>query len=340
MEETETVQVALAQLSEMTGVRGTYVANAHPADKGTDGSLILTTDKEEYRFLVMVKHNLRESHLSFLREAITWGSNVLVVTNYASDNIKQQLRKENVFYLDTSGNAYIKSDQFFIFVQGQKEKEAAKPKVNKVFNATGLKVLFALLNEPEMYTYNYRYIAQHSGVALGSVAAIMQDLKELEYLVQVDEQTWKLKDRKALLDRYVMEYGENLRPKLFAGKYRFLNAASHWQDLKLNRHKTYWGGEPAADLLTHYLKPEQFILYSSESKAELMKNYRLVPDSGGNVTVYSLFWYPDKYPKWQLSVAVPIVPPVLVYADLMLTNDSRTTETAHKVYEQQLSHLI
>jgi hypothetical protein len=338
MEERETIQVALAQLGEVAGVRGTY-AEPRTAGNGSDGTIILTAGKVEGRFPVTVKNNLRESQLPFLKEAITRERNALVVTNYASDNLKQQLRKENIFYLDTSGNAYIRSDQLFIFVQGQKEKEAAKPKVNKVFNATGLKVLFALLNEPEMHTYSYRYIAQHSGVALGSVAAIMQDLKELEYLVQIDEQTWKLRDRKALLNRYVMEYGENLRPKLFAGKYRFLNASFHWQDLKLNRHKTYWGGEPAADLLTHYLKPEQFILYSSESKAELMKNYRLVPDPGGNITVYSLFWNPGNYPKWQLSVAVPIVPPVLVYADLMLTNDSRTTETAHKVYEQQLSHL-
>lgn len=339
MDERETIQVALTQLREVAGVRGMYADHVHDAGEGSDGTITLAVGKVEGRFPVTVKNNLRESHLPFLKKAITQGSNALVVTNYASDNVKHQLREENIFYLDTSGNAYIQSDQLFIFVQGQKEKEAAKPKVNKVFNATGLKVLFALLNEPEMYTYSYRYIAQHSGVALGSVAAIMQDLKELEYLVQLDEQTWKLKDRKGLLDRYAMEYGENLRPKLFAGKYRFLSDKLHWQDLKLDRHKTYWGGEPAADLLTHYLKPEQFILYSSENKAELMKNYRLVPDNDGNITVYSLFWNPGNYPKWQLSVAVPIVPPVLVYTDLMLTNDSRTTETAHRVYEQQLSHL-
>jgi hypothetical protein len=336
MEERDTVEAALAQLEEVAGVRGKYAGNA---DAGTDGTIMLTMGQTEGHFPVVIKNNLRESHLPFLKEAITRGGNALVITSYASDNVKQQLRKENIFYLDTSGNAYIRSDQLFIFVQGQKEKEGAKPKVNKVFNATGLKVLFALLNEPEMYTYNYRYIAQHSGVALGSVSAVMQDLKELEYLVQVDEHTWKLKNRKALLDRYVMEYGENLRPKLFAGKYRFLDAHFYWRDLKLNGHKTGWGGEPAADLLTHYLKPEQFILYSSESKPELMKNYRLVPHIGGNITVYSSFWNPDNYPKWRLLPAAPIVPPVLVYADLMLLNDGRATETARKVYEQQLSHL-
>jgi len=333
MEEKETVRAALAQLEEVAGIQGKYAGNR------TGGTVMLTVGKTEGHFAVVIKNNLRESHLPFLREAITRGSNALVVTNYASDQVKQQLRKENIFYLDTSGNAYIRSDQLFIFVQGQKEKEAAKPKVNKVFNATGLKVLFALLNEPEMYTYGYRYMAQHSGVALGSVGAVMQDLKELEYLVRMDEHAWKLKNRKALLDRYVMEYGENLRPKRFVGKYRFLDARCHWRDLQLNGRKTYWGGEPAAELLTHYLKPERFILYSSESKAELMKNYRLVPDSGGNITVYSSFWNPGNYPKWQSSLAAPIVPPVLVYADLMLLNDGRATETAHKVYEQQLSHL-
>ena len=95
--------------------------------------------------------------------------------------------------------------------------------------------------------------------------------------------------------------------------------------------KTLWGAEPAGDLLTDYLRPGELTMYTLEDKRELIKNYRLIPDEKGNVKVYQKFWNYDE-------VNDNIVPPLLVYIDLMNTNDRRCKETAQKIYEQLLQN--
>jgi len=63
----------------------------------------------------------------------------------------------------------------------------------------------------------------------------------------------------------------------------------------------------------------------------------LVPDpKNGNVIVYSIFWNPINNLSLNLE-NLKIVNPLLVYADLLATNDSRNFETANKIYEQYLS---
>jgi hypothetical protein len=93
--------------------------------------------------------------------------------------------------------------------------------------------------------------------------------------------------------------------------------------------KTYWGGEPGADLLTNHLHPAILTLYTEETRTELIKNYRLIPDVDGNVIVYQKFWKFD-------DVNYSIAPPLLIYADLLYTNETRCIETAAILYEKIL----
>ena len=91
--------------------------------------------------------------------------------------------------------------------------------------------------------------------------------------------------------------------------------------------KRFWGGEPAADLLTDYLKPEEFTIYTNETQQEIIKRYRWVPDDNGEIYGYKKFWNNDIGNK---------APALLVYAELMETKDSRCIETANLIYEQYL----
>lgn len=60
-----------------------------------------------------------------------------------------------------------------------------------------------------------------------------------------------------------------------------------------------------------------------------MKKYRLVPDNNGNVKVFKKFWEND-------AVNNNVVPPLLVYTDLINQGDRRCTETAQKIYDEYL----
>jgi hypothetical protein len=72
----------------------------------------------------------------------------------------------------------------------------------------------------------------------------------------------------------------------------------------------YWGGEPAAEKLTRYLKPAQFTIYAREPIAKLVAAGRMRADSNGNVEVLDAFW--NSEPEKELP---DVVPPILVYAD-------------------------
>ena len=133
------------------------------------------------------------------------------------------------------------------------------------------------------------------------------------------------------MTKWADEFSKNLKPTLLIGTFRFLKEDDllAWKDLKLDITKTVWGGEPAGDLLANYLHPAEFTIYTDESRNELIKNYKLIPDEKGNVKVYQKFW------KWDNSTQ-NTAPPLIVYTDLMAISDRRCIETAQKIYDEYL----
>jgi hypothetical protein len=61
-----------------------------------------------------------------------------------------------------------------------------------------------------------------------------------------------------------------------------------------------------------------------------MKKWRLIPDPAGKVQLYEKFWNNNTDQKY--------APEILVYADLILTNDPRCIETAQMIYDKYLAN--
>jgi hypothetical protein len=164
---------------------------------------------------------------------------------------------------------------------------------------------------------------------LGNINYIYNGLKDLGFLIRKNKDTYLLTRKKELLEKWMGAYEEKLKPSLKIGNFRFAkeNDFANWKNLDIQPEKTCWGGEAAADLLTDYLRPAELMLYTRESRSELMKNYRLIPDQEGPVSIYQKFWHQPE---------AITAPPLLVYADLMNTHDKRSLETAEKVYDKFL----
>ena len=91
----------------------------------------------------------------------------------------------------------------------------------------------------------------------------------------------------------------------------------------------------AAAKLTKYLKPEQVTIYTQKTPGELLLTNKLKKDPNGDVEILEAFWQTEyDWPHPEL------VPPLLIYADLLATGDARNIETARMIYEQQLTGLI
>jgi hypothetical protein len=115
------------------------------------------------------------------------------------------------------------------------------------------------------------------------------------------------------------------------GNFSFSNKEKiiSWEKIVLALPQTQWGAEPAGALITNFLRPEEFIMYTSKSKLDIMKEMRLLPDANGKIRLYQKFWIDEEDMN-------PYVPEILVYADLLNHGDPRNAEIAQRIDEQYL----
>ena len=257
----------------------------------------------------------------------------LLIADYINPIMAERLKAMDIWFLDAVGNTYINAKPVFIYIKGNKvaEKTTAKP-LQRAFRPSGLKLTYALLCNPELVNQPYRDIAQTAEVALGTVGWVIRDLVEIGHIVDMGERGRRLKNRKKLLERWLIAYPEQLRPKLETGRYRALDP-DWWQTADLHNLQAYWGGEIAADRLTHYLKPEIITIYVMEKWARKLKlTNKLRKDPNGNIEILNTFWDVEN----ELN-RTDTVNPILIYADLMASGDPRNIETAQIIYEQELA---
>ena len=274
----------------------------------------------------------------------------MLVADYVNPNMADKLRKMEVPFIDAEGNAYINEKPLYVFIkknkgqttrdnniQGMKEAQ----KRGRAFKPTGLKVLYALIRDPKLVYAPYREIAGIAGVALGTVGWVINDLKQGGYLVTTGKTKKRLKNKKQLLDKWVDAYLENLRPKQFIGTFATDNEY-WWQkmDHQIVEYGARWGGEVAAAKLTGHLKPEKVTIYlptEGEKYKQLFTDQRMRKNPDGNIHVYRAFWNQDLNYQFDHT---DIVDPLIVYADLLGTEDIRNFETARMIYDKELSELI
>jgi hypothetical protein len=282
------------------------------------------------RFLAEIKRDVRNHNIPKFLEKGPWP--ILVIAETIYPRTREELQKNNVCYLETTGNAYIKlPPAYFIFIDHKRPKTKAK-EINRAFTKTGLKVIFLFLLDENNVNLPYRVIAEKAGVALGVVNNVINGLKKGRLIAEKNKKELLLADKQALLDKWIAAFDERLKPTLLLGRFNFLasNDFLTWRTIKLKPDTTLWGGEPAGDLYTDNLNPEILTIYTNETKAELMKNYKMVPNEKGNIHAYRKFW------KHTDQAIENVVPPILAYTDLINTGNKRCIETAQKLYEEYI----
>lgn len=323
MKETEIVSRAVEKLLKVAEIEATWKENA---TNEFDGIITFNMKDVKITLNALIKKELRKHQLNLLEEL----KNPIIIAERIFPNIKRELRDKNVAYLEANGNIYLKTNNFFLWLETQKPVPTKKEKGNRAFTKTGLKVLFHFLVDEELVKLTYRQIANITDVALGNVNNIFNGLKETGFLLKLNKNEFILNNKKELLQKWATAYKETLQPTLEVGRFRFADEKNfiHWRNIQLQKGKTWWGGEPAGDLQTNYLRPGEITLYTTETRNELMKNYRLIPDPEGDVVVYKKFWNDE------LRNENDAVPLLLTYVDLVNTRDKRCLETAEMVYKK------
>lgn len=322
--EEEIIYKVLQLLEDKTGLKGRWYANAN--DKNIDGKVELRQGATKVTIAAAFKKEVKTVQLVQFYQLKETYPDLIIIAEVIYPAIREQLRKMQVNYIDAGGNCFIKKNDWIILLEGFKTEAPRDTRKDRAFTKTGLVLLFHFLNDENYLNVTYRQMAEDHDIALGNINYIMNSLKDQDFLIQVDKKQFKLTRKPALLEEWITAYEQKLKPTLFLGNFRFLNGFDKdWHKLPLKNHETQWGGEPAANILTNYLKPAKLTLYTLENKTALIKKYRLVPDEKGNLAIYKKFW------KFQDGDET--VPPMLVYADLLNTNDPRNLETARRIYD-------
>ena len=261
----------------------------------------------------------------------------ILVADYINPKIAEHLKRLDVQFMDTAGNAYINAPGQFVYIRGNKQRlEFTTKEKNRAFETTGLKVVYAFLREPDLVNRPYRQIAEMTGVANGTIGWVMNGLKEAGYLRDLGQGKGKrLVDLHGLFRRWVEAYPLKLQKKLDLGTWTAGNP-TWWVDLEIEEFGAVWGGELAAEKLTHYLQPKEATVYLPKARLkEFANGVRLRREADtpyaekGIVRLYEMFWTPEN--TWTETTD-----PILTYADLTKTGDPRNLETAKLVYEKYI----
>lgn len=321
--EKEAIHTALQNLRQITGIDVIWYDNGP-----LDGTLDFIVGNHKCTYKVEFKNELRYHNFHTIEEHFIQNRNLLLIARHIFPKLKAELRNKEIPYLEINGNIYLKNNNLFFFIDTQKPLQIEKNKGNRAFTKTGLKVLFYLLQNKEAINLTQRELAEFTNVGLGTIPQVIEGLKDTGYLIPLNNKTYIWENRTDLLDRWIAAYATELRPKLIKDRYAL---KGNWHELEFDQNKTVWGGEPAADILTNYLRPEKFIVYTKENRMDLIKKYKLMPDTKGEIEVLDMFWE---------QMNEKTAPPLLIYAELMMESGKRNKETAEIIFNEYIRENI
>jgi hypothetical protein len=263
-------------------------------------------------------------------------SKAVLFADFVNPVMAEKFRQQRIPFVDCAGNLFLKNDQFNIYVKGKKLARLGNRRVRgRAFNPAGLKLIFAIFNQPQFLHVSYRDISNKVNIALGSVGPVIDDLYASGYIL--DDGQRRLVNKKRLFERWVDGYLEKLRPKQILACYT-CGDESWWKNAEPAEFQGVWGGEVIIAKSTPFMLPETISLYfSSELKQKEFANYYgLKKDNEGGICMYKSFWSPI----YAGDENIDGLSPMIVYADIVDSINPGSWDVAKTFYGEAIEHLL
>ena len=297
-------------------------------DETYDGVIYI----QDVAFSYLIEQDVTSTNYGRIKrrlEQIEAGGNmpILLIGGYISSSLYSDLKQGRINFIDSVGNCFIShinKGGMILHISNSGIKSSYKTSVAyPLFREAGLKVIFYLLQSLERFSEPFRTIRDGSGVSIGTVKNVMDELASRGYILITQEKRVLVKG-KQLLDDWAENYALVLKPKLLLQRFSFrsVEKREEWQSIRLPSNM-WWGGECAAAKRQGYLIPENFMIYGETLPAQLMSTGAVLMGDG-EIALYKKFWVEEG------------VPAVLVYADLMTSGRSRNIEAANKLLDNEL----
>jgi hypothetical protein len=312
-----------------------------------DGTVRMARAGEKFEYAVEVKRELTKAKADILLHLIRrldFHRPVLIFADYVHEELAKYFKENQTEFVDVAGNAYLNRPPLFIFVVGQR-RALVLEKPTRAFQATGLKIIFLFLKNPEAVNWNYRDIAEATGTALGGISWVVSDLRRLGFVrlkaAQQGKRQRELSNWRELIDRWEMGYSENLRPRLVRNRYRIASGKGFEELVESIPHTNYsrdilLGGELGAALLLETLRPQSAVLHLLGDALKLITALRLIPDPSGDITVLDGFGPINRWEEKGIK-GCTLADPLLIHAELLLMGSERLRKVAIDIYDQILA---
>lgn len=309
----------------------------------TSGTLKVATNTSDIELNFITATKISHAMIPLLKQlAISKSENnskkTIILTTQIYPKIAQALTESGLFFLDTFGNINIITGNIALMriASSPKEKKEAT-KQNRLFAESGIKLIFGILQDDDLINKTYREIAMQTLISPASVTILIRELTGAGFLHIGKDGKKVINDKQKLLDRWAIAYNEELKPKLFLGSYdsRAKNITTTFRQFAPETFGALWGGEAAAAIYTNYLKPAVLTLYATSQERKWMSALKLLPakSNEAKIEVYRAFW--SEQNSYYLH-APQLAHQILVYADLITSNDSRNIETANKLLNEHI----
>lgn len=307
---------------------------------------LLSINGIDLPFIIKSKSSIGiiENELRKLKRDSIDKNKLVFVIDYANPELTDFFKEKNIFFIDTVGNCFVNLPQLLLLVEGKKKIYSSEDHQKRAFQKTGLKLLYHIFLNPDLISKTYREIAKEVKISLASVGYILDELKEENYIVDIEKGRRSLFNVKQLITKWANNYSENLRPKIHRGYFKQLKDESiiEIEASKFKEIGIFLGGEYAASYLNNYLKPEKLTLYTNQRISELVKQLGIIPanDSSKEIEVLEIFWEEDYNKSYSFQDSVRnreiLTHSILTYSDLLLSNNYRGIETAEQLLNYEI----
>ena len=301
---------------------------------GFDGGLRLLQASHAVELPFLVDRRLAEDHIKQLKSL---GEDVLIIFEQGTSELKERLRAEKINYLETSGNAFLSLDTFFLFIDTPRGPKRTENRAGKAFSKTGLKIIYALLSNGHTTKASYRNIADIAGASIDSVGRVLRELISDKYLVRAGNSEYNIVDRQRLLNDWATMFNKTLRPKLKARAFDFVDGNTELRSLLNQNTGGLIGGELAAEAIENHLISRKANVYVEGSFVDFALKNNLQPHKNGRITLIEKFWNTSDN---SFEVMQGLTSPILVYADLLHNPSPRNVEAAQHLLNSMIHESV
>ncbi|VAW54692.1 hypothetical protein MNBD_GAMMA05-1290 [hydrothermal vent metagenome] len=342
MEKKQILQQTLKQLNDFVVKNHSQVTESvgssfaiNQSKYSPDG--VLESEHLEQPLLVIIQTWAPQKDLNTLISQIkSLPGKAILFADFVNPVMAEKLRRRSIAFVDCAGNLSIKNKSFNEYVKGKKLSKLRSQRVRgRAFNPAGLKLIFALFNQPRFLNSSYRDISNKVNIALGSVGPVMDDLHSSGYILDDGER--RLVNKKRLFERWVDGYLEKLRPKQILTCYTSEDK-NWWQKADPEKFHGLWGGEIIIARPTPFMTPESITLYfSSETKhKDFAEFYGLKQDDEGEICIYKSFWSP----AYAGENNIDGINPMIIYADIVDSINPGSWDVAKTFYGEAIAGIL